>query len=95
MEHKRQQRLLQSVESLSNRQFKRFHFTFGVSWSREDVVRAVVDMEYVTSNELGRFTVGFVLDVKFTYVVGSVQHIAILLNMFNVPEMTYPTVGPG
>ena len=58
---------------LSNRQFKRFHFTFGVSWSREDVVRAVVDMEYVTSNELGRFTMGFVLDVYFTYVVGSVQ----------------------
>ena len=49
-----------------------FIFTFGFVRSRVDDVRAFVDMEYVTSDELGDFVrLGFVLDVQFTYVVGS------------------------
>jgi hypothetical protein len=60
------------------------------------VVRAVVDIDYVASDELGNLVRrGFVLEVQFTYVVRSVQHITILLNMLNVPSMTYRTAGPG
>ena len=54
-------------------------------------------MDYVASDELGNFVrLGFVLDVQFPYIlVRSVQHsITILLNMFNVPSMTYPIAGP-
>ena len=43
-------------------------------------MRAVVDMEYVASEELGDlFRLGIVLEVHFTYAVRSVQHITILL----------------
>ena len=58
-------------------------------------MRTVVDMDYVASDELGNFVrLRFFLDVQFTYVVQSVQHITILLNMFKVPSMMYNTVGP-
>ena len=47
-------------------------YTFGFVWRSEDAVRAVVDMDYVASEELGNFVrLGFVLDVQFTYVVRS------------------------
>ena len=60
-------------------------------------MRAFVDMEYVASDELGDLVgLGIVREVNFTYVdpVSSNQHIAILLNMLNVPSMTYATAGP-
>ena len=45
-------------------------------WSSEGVVRAVVDMEYVASDELGNLVrLGIVLEVYFTYAVRLVQHI--------------------
>ena len=62
-------------------------------------MRVLVDMDYVASDELGNLVrVGIVLDVHFTYAaVQSVQDIStiLLLNMFNVPSMTYTTPGPG
>ena len=65
-------------------------------WSSEGVVRAVVDMEYVASDELGNLVrLGIVLEVYFTYAVRLVQHIiTILLSIFTVPSMTYATAGP-
>ena len=72
-----------------------FIFTFGFIRRAEDEVRGVVDMDYVASDKLGNLVRhGIVLDVHFTYVVWSVQYITILLNMLNVPSMTYPTAGP-
>ena len=72
-----------------------FIFTFGFVRRNEGVARLVVDMDYVASEKLGNLVrLGFVPDVHFTYVVRSVQHIAILLDMFNVPSMMYATVGP-
>jgi hypothetical protein len=61
---------------------------------REGVASVVADMDYVANDELGNLVrLGFVIDVQFPYVVRSVQHITILLIMFNVPTMTYPIVG--
>lgn len=73
-----------------------FKFNFGfVRRGVLSVVRAMVNMEYVASNELGNLVrLGIVLEVRFTYVVQSVQYITILLNMFNIPSMTYTTAGP-
>ena len=46
-------------------------------WSSEGVVRAVVDMEYVASDELGNLVrLGIVLEVHFTYAVRLVQHVS-------------------
>ena len=43
-------------------------------------MRAVVNMDYVASEELGNLArLGFVRDVEFTYIGRSVQHITILL----------------
>ena len=71
-------------------------FTFGTGWSSEGVVRAVVDMEHIASDELGNLVrLGIVLEVHFAYEVQLVQHITILLNMFNLPSTTYATAGPG
>ena len=67
-----------------------FNLTFGIVRSGEGDIRAVVDMDYITSNKLGHLVRrGFIVDVYFTYVVRSVQHITILLNfrLFNVPSM--------
>ena len=70
-------------------------FTFGFVRRTVYEVRAVVDMKYVASDELGNFVrLRFVLDVQVTYVVRSVQHITILLNMFNAPSIKYKTAGP-
>ena len=45
-------------------------FTFGFVRSSHNDLRAVIDMDYVTSDELGDFAgLGFVLDVQFTYVI--------------------------
>jgi hypothetical protein len=56
----------------------------------------MVDMDYVASDELGNLIrLGIVPEVHFTYAVQSVQHITILVNMLNVPSMTYATAGPG
>ena len=55
---------------------------------------AAVDMDYIASDELGNFRLRFILGVQFTYVVRSVQHITILLNIFNVPSIIYKTDGP-
>jgi hypothetical protein len=99
MEHKRQQRLwtkcrISTIYQIRN--LNDFIFTFGIARRREDEVRVEVGMDYIASDELGNLVrLGFVLDVQFPYVVRSVQHITILLNMFNVPSMTYPTAGPG
>ena len=55
-------------------------FTFGTGWTSEGVVRAMVDMEYIASDELGNIVrLGIVLEVHFTYEVRSVQHTTILL----------------
>ena len=44
-----------------------FYFTFGFVRRNEGVVRAVVNMDYVASDELGNHVrLGFVLDVHFT-----------------------------
>jgi hypothetical protein len=44
-----------------------FICTFGFVRRTEGAVRSVVDMDYVTSDELGNFVrFGFVLDVQFT-----------------------------
>jgi hypothetical protein len=70
----------QSVKSVSIKYalLNDFVFTFGIVRRREGVARAVVDMDYVASNELGNLVrLGFVLDVYFTYVIRSVQHITI------------------
>ena len=71
-------------------------FTFGFVRGKEDVARVIVKMNYVASEKLGNLVgLGFVPDVKFTYVVRSVQRISTkLLNMFNVPSMMYATAGP-
>jgi hypothetical protein len=46
------------------------YFTFGFVRRSEDAVRALVNMDYVASDELGNFVrLGFVLDVQFTYAV--------------------------
>ena len=56
---------------------------------------AAVDMDYVASDKLGNFVrLRFFLDMQYTYLVRSVQHITILLNMFNVPSIMYKTDGP-
>ena len=71
-------------------------FTFRFVRSSERVVRVVIDMDYVASDKLGNLVgVGIVLYVQFTYAIRSNEHITTLLNMFNVPSMTYVTVGPG
>ena len=73
-----------------------FIFTFGTGRGSVGVLRTMVDMNYVASAELDSLVrLGILLEVRFTYALRSVQHITILLNMFNVPSMTYPTAGPG
>ena len=58
-------------------------------------MRAVIDMEYIARDKLGNLVgLGIVLEVHFTYTVRLIQHVSILLNMFNVPSMTYATDGP-
>ena len=71
-------------------------FTFGFVRGKEGVARVVFDMDYVASKKLGNLVrLGFVPDMYFTYIVRSAQVIRTkLLNMFNVPSMTYTTVGP-
>ena len=52
-------------------------------------------MDYVASNKLGNLVgLGIILEVHFTYAVRLAKHVSILLNMFDVPSMTYATVGP-
>ena len=47
-----------------------FFFTFDFVRSSEVDLRALLDMEYVTGEELGDFVrLGFVLGMHFTYVV--------------------------
>ena len=83
MDYERHQRLTKcrirvSIYQIGN--FDDFTFTFRFVRRNEGVVRAVVNMDYVTSNELGNLVrLEFVLEVQFTYVVRSVQHITILL----------------
>ena len=96
MEHKRQQSLWQtqiSVYQICN--FNSFIFTFGFVRSSECDVRALIEMDYVASDNLGNL-VGFriVLYVQFAYAVRLIQHVSILLNLFNVPSITYMTDGP-
>ena len=73
-----------------------FMFTFDFVRGKEGVARVVFDMDYVASKKLGNLVrLGFVPDMYFTYIVRSAQVIRTkLLNMFNVPSMTYTTVGP-
>ena len=67
MEHKRHQRLV-ACQYLSNIQFI---FTFGFARSSERVVRALIDMEYVASDQLGNLVrLRIVREVDFTYAVG-------------------------
>ena len=52
-------------------------------------------MDHVASEKFGNFVgLRIILYVRFTYVVLLVEHVIILLNMFNVPSMTYATAGP-
>ena len=69
-----------SNQHISNKQFKCvFFITFGFVRSSEVDLRAVVDMEYVTSDELGDFVrLRFVLGVYFTYVVQVRSNVNIL-----------------
>ena len=98
MDNKRHQRLAKcriSIYQIGN--LKDFIYTFGFIRSGEGDLRAVVEMDYIASEELDHLIRrGFVLDVHFTYVVRSVQHSTILpnLRLFNVPSMTYATTGP-
>ena len=58
----------QSV-SISNR-LRQFNLTFGFVRRSEGVVRLVVNMEYVASEELGNLVrLGIVLEVHFTYAI--------------------------
>ena len=83
MDYKRHQRLKKcrirvSIYQIGN--LNDFIYTFRFVRRNEGVVRAVVDMDYVTGDKLGNLVrLGFVLEVQFTYVVRSVQHITILL----------------
>jgi hypothetical protein len=53
-------------------------------------VRALVDMEYVSSDELSNLIrLGIVLEVHFTYRVQLVQHITILLNVQRTLDDVY------
>ena len=82
MEHKKQQSLWQSVESVSIKwaNLNDFIFTFGFVRRTENVLRAVLNMDNVASEELGNLArFGFVREMNFTYVVRSVQHITKLL----------------
>ena len=60
-------------------------FTFGFVRGSEGVVRAVFDMDYIASDELGNLVgLRIVFEVHFTYAVPDrrlVQHITIRLNM--------------
>ena len=72
-----------------------FILTFGFVRSSERIVRALIDMDYVASNKLGNLVgLGIILEVHFTYAVRLAKHVSILLNMFDVPSMTYATAGP-
>ena len=85
MEHKRHQRLAK-CQYLTKHTI--YIFTFGFARSSERVVRAVIDMEYIASDKLGDLVrLRVVREVHFTYAVRLVQHVSILLNMFNVPSM--------
>ena len=72
MEHTRHQILWRKCrmshwQHLSNIQFI---FTFGFVRSSEGVVRALVNMDYVASDELGNLVrLGIVLEMYFTYAV--------------------------
>ena len=69
---------------LSNR-LGQIIFTFGFARTSEGVVRFVVDMDYVASDDLANlFRLGIVHEVHFTYAVQLVQHITILLSMFGL-----------
>ena len=98
MEHKRHQSLWQSqisIYQMSN--LTGFIFTFGFVWSSDCETRALIEMDYVTSDNLGNLVgLEIVLEVHFTYAIRLliIEHVTILLNMFNVPSMTYTTAGP-
>ena len=54
-------------------------------------MRAVIDMDYVASDKLGNLVgLGILLYVHFTYEVRLtiIEHVTILLNMFNLPSIT-------
>ena len=80
---------------LSNR-LGQIVFTFGFVRSSEGVVRVVVNMDYVASNELGNLVrLGIVLEAHFTYAVQSVHILPYFLDTFSSPSMMYATAGPG
>ena len=65
-------------------------FTFSSARGSEGVVRAVVDMDYVASDELGNLVgLRIVFKVHVTYAVPDrrlVQHMTIRLNMLAYPR---------
>ena len=98
MEHKRLQSLWKSrisIYQISN--LNGFILTFAFVRSSERDVRALIEMDYVTSDNLGNLVgLEIVLEVHFTYAIRFliIGHVTILLNKFNVPSITYTTVGP-
>ena len=63
---------------LSNR-LGQFNFTFGFVRGSEGVVRRVVNMEYIASDEFGNLVrLRIVREVHFTYAVQLVHHITII-----------------
>ena len=63
-----------------------FLLTFGFAWSSSDIWRAFLDVDYITSLELGNLVwVGIIHHVHLTYVLWSVQ-----LNIYSSADFTYP-----